>query len=103
MQLGISKTITLPTINLDLGIPALGLNASFTPQVTLSANLNFGFGVDENTGFYFVTDGGTPGITADDHELSLGAVITLSSVDCPAGTVDRGRTSTGSCCSSRCI
>ncbi len=89
MRLGIAKTITLPTINLDLGIPALGLQASFTPQVTLTANLNFGFGVDENNGFYFVTDGGTPTNTSDDHELSLGALVTLSSTSCPSGTVTR--------------
>ena len=63
MKLGKTFTYTAPTIALDLGIPALGLQASFTPQVTLSFGLNFGFGIDENSGFYFVTDGGTPNDT----------------------------------------
>ena len=90
MKLGITKTITLPTMSLDLGIPALGLQASFTPQVTLSASLNFGFGVDVNNGFYFVTDGGTPA-TPNDQLLNVGAVVTLSQVTCngTTGSVDR--------------
>ena len=80
-----SFTYTAPTIDLDLGIPALGIAARFTPQITLSFGLNFGFGVDVNNGFYFVTDGGTPGNTADDNELHVGALVTLSSVSCPSG------------------
>ena len=93
VHLGKTFVYTAPTIDLDLGIPALGLQARFTPQITLNFGLNFGFGVDTDTGFYFVTDGGTPGTSAsaiaDDKELTVGALITLSSVDCPSGTVDR--------------
>ena len=71
-------------IAIDLGIPALGLDASFTPEVSINFSMNFGFGVDAHNGFYFVTDGGTP--NAPNHELlSIGALVTLSSVNCPAG------------------
>ncbi|HET7129920.1 MAG TPA: hypothetical protein VFJ93_12675, partial [Gaiellaceae bacterium] len=91
MKLGYSISYTAPTIALDLGIPALGLDASFTPQVTLTFGLNFGFGVDDRNGFYFVTDGGTPGSTADDKELTVGALVTLSSADCPDGSVDQAQ------------
>ena len=103
-KLGKSFTYTAPTIDLDLGIPALGIAARFTPQVTLSFGLNFGFGVDVNNGFYFVTDGGTPGTspsaTADDTELTVGALVTLSSVSCPSGR-STVRRSTAGCSSSR--
>ena len=55
--------------------------------------MNFGFGVDSHNGFYFVTDGGDPS-HPDNQLLSIGAMATLSSVNCPAngagaGTVDR--------------
>ena len=46
MKLGKTFAYTAPTIELDLGIPALGLQARFTPQITLYFGLNFGFGVD---------------------------------------------------------
>ncbi len=93
VKLGKTFVYTAPTIKLNLGIPALGLDASFTPQVTLDFGMNFGFGVDEHTGFYFVTDGGNRA-APDDSLMYVGALVTLSSVQCPTsgsgqGGVDR--------------
>src|SRR5581483_3642006 len=76
---------------IDLGIPALGFDASFSPQVTLEFHMNFGFGVDVHKGFYFVTDGGDAS-NPDNTLLHIGALVTLSTIDCnnsTTGTPDR--------------
>ena len=91
----LGKTFPISTgspIAIDLGLPALGFDASFTPSVSLQFGMNFGFGIDAHNGFYFVTDGGNP--ASPDHQLlHVGALVTLSGVDCPAsgtnGTLDR--------------
>ena len=91
VKLGKSFTTQVGSpIAIDLGIPALGFDASFTPQVTVNFSLNFGFGIDEHKGFYFVTDGGNPA-SPDNSLLSVGALVTLSTVTCngDTGTVDR--------------
>ena len=51
----------LPEIEFDLGIPVLGIEGRFQPRFTFDWNLHFGFGVDDDLGFYFVTDFGNPG------------------------------------------
>src|SRR3989441_3589706 len=78
-------------LKFDIGIPALGINGSFRPQFNLAFAMNFGFGLNLDNGFYFVTDGGTPDVTTDDTELSLAFSATFSHVTCSAGTgtVDR--------------
>src|SRR5262249_25093337 len=57
LDMDLGKTFTFQTdpINLDLGIPALGIQAMLQPQFAISFDLHLGFGVDEHKGFYFVT------------------------------------------------
>jgi len=81
--LGKTYTFTAPAISIDLGIPALGLDAKFVPQITISFGLKFGFGVDVKNGFYFVT-GDTPALT-------LATTVTFSDVSCPTGSVNRAQ------------
>jgi Ca2+-binding RTX toxin-like protein len=54
----IGKTFSFSTdeIAFDLGVPAFGLSAHLRPRVNIDFNLHFGFGVDEDIGFYFVAD-----------------------------------------------
>ena len=54
----IHKTYTFDAdeIAFDVGIPVLGLEAKFKPQITISFDLKLGFGVHLDKGFYFVTD-----------------------------------------------
>ncbi len=83
----IGKTFhfSAPEIAFDLGIPILGLDAKFTPQVTISFSLAFGFGVDLSKGFYFVTD--NP-FRANAPEISLNVAVTFSNLTCPSGALD---------------
>lgn len=69
-RLGDSFTQALD-IAFDFGIPGLGLEADFTPTITLDWNLDFGFGLDETKGFYFVT--------SDPDELTLSIDLDLGS------------------------
>ena len=82
-KIGKSFTDSLAPINIDIGVPALGLKASFTPTVTLSFSLRLGFGVDLSKGFFLATKA-LPGET-DSPELSLSATVNFSSVDCSNG------------------
>ncbi len=78
-------TFTAPPIKLDIGIPALGIDASLQPHVTIDFRLHFGFGVHSQTGFYFVTNpSGAP-------ELQLAATVAFSAVNCGAGTATRAQ------------
>ncbi len=90
--LGKTYTFTAAPISIDLGIPALGLDARFVPQITISFGLNFGFGVDLNSGFYFVSGhnrvGGIDSITP---ALTLATTVTFSDVSCPTGSVNRAQ------------
>ena len=61
-------------------IPLLGISADFQPTITVEFNLNFGFGVDEDLGFYFDT--------SSPQELLLEITIDF-------GTTDGIPTSTG--------
>ncbi|MGP0628314.1 LEPR-XLL domain-containing protein [Nitrospina sp. 32_T5] len=69
-KLGDSFTQALD-IAFDFGIPGLGLEADFTPTITLDWNLDFGFGLDETKGFYFVS--------SDPDELTLSIDLDLGS------------------------
>ena len=84
--LGHSWSFTADPIDLDIGIPALGIQARFTPQLNISFALHFGFGVSLSDGFYFVTH--PPGDPTA-PELSLSVAVNFSSVDCPSGSVDQ--------------
>src|SRR5207248_617435 len=53
--LGHAWSFTAAPIDLDLGIPALGIQARFIPQLNIAFQLHFGFGVSLDDGFYFVT------------------------------------------------
>ena len=87
-DLGDSVTFKANEIDFDLGIPALGIEAEFTPTVTLSWNLHIGFGVDQNLGFYFVADHATPemsvvvdvnfGSTATSRATATGRLLFLA-------------------------
>jgi len=75
-------------ISFDLGLDALGLGLELDAGIGLEIgwSLDFGFGVSENDGFYFVTDyidaGENPVDGAGqivDKELSLKATVTLNS------------------------
>ncbi|MFN2611440.1 MAG: hypothetical protein ABR507_11310 [Actinomycetota bacterium] len=68
-----------PEIGFDLGLPVLGLNAKFQPEGNIHFELNFGFGVDTNRGFYFVADNPLSGGT---DEISLSASVVFSDVQC---------------------
>jgi hypothetical protein len=85
----IGKTFSFAAreIKFDIGIPALGLEAAFTPRITIDFELAFGFGVSLDKGFYFVTD--DPLQPGDQPEMALNVAVTFSGVSCPAGTVDR--------------
>ena len=60
---------TLANIDLDLGIPLLSLKGQMEPTLTVDWNLHFGFGVDLDKGFYFVSkfdeEAGEPGELLD--------------------------------------
>ncbi len=76
----IGQTLTFATddISFDLGVPLLGLEADIQPRVTLDWGLEFGFGLDVEDGFYFVTGDDDLGTIADD-ELSLSLVVDFGS------------------------
>lgn len=60
-------------VGLDFGFPGLGLEADGGVNLSLNWNLEFGFGVSENGGFYFIFgDGNDLSVTAD---ASLNAAI----------------------------
>ncbi len=69
-------TFTAPEVVFDLGIPALGLAAAFTPRVTMAFNIHIGFGVDSTKGFYIVADYDDPSNGAGlDPEVSANLTI----------------------------
>jgi len=75
-DIGKSVSFMADEIGFDLGIPALGLEAGFEPRVTIDYNLHFGFGIDEDLGFYFATDFDDPATTdLTDPEMALGITI----------------------------
>jgi Ca2+-binding RTX toxin-like protein len=66
----------------DIGIPGLGLSGNLTPQGAITWEIDLGFGVSKNTGFYFATG-------APDPEMAVDFDIRLSSSDAgdPPGTL----------------
>ncbi|HET6572537.1 MAG TPA: hypothetical protein VFG68_02965, partial [Fimbriiglobus sp.] len=54
----LEKTFTFPgsPVAFNLGIPAIGISGMLEPEITVDFDLHFGFGVDKDLGFYFVTD-----------------------------------------------
>ncbi|HSC96389.1 MAG TPA: LEPR-XLL domain-containing protein, partial [Burkholderiales bacterium] len=85
-DLGKSETFETD-IDFDLGVPAIGIEVDLQPEVSIDFNLHFGFGIDQNEGFYFVTDfdreandpDGTAGKGLLDDELSLDIVVDFGS------------------------
>jgi len=86
-DIGKSETFMAPEIEFDLGVSALGIEVDLQPRISIDFNLHVGFGVDQNEGFYFVTDydreagdpDGTPGKGELDDELSLDIVVDFGS------------------------
>ena len=70
--LGHDWSFTADPIELNLGIPALGIQARFTPQINIHLGLHLGFGVSLNDGFYLVTKAPGP---VDTPELSLSVAV----------------------------
>jgi len=59
------------TVAFDLGLPAIGLAVDAGVELEIGWSLNFGFGVDQARGFYFLTQ--------DPDELSLAVTARLTS------------------------
>ncbi|MGH6690978.1 MAG: hypothetical protein ACREF4_09905, partial [Gammaproteobacteria bacterium] len=89
-DLGKSETFMAPEIEFDLGVPALGIEVDLQPRISIDFNLHIGFGVDQNQGFYFVTDFDRDGDQVLDDELSLDIVIDFGSTPAdPASATGR--------------
>ncbi|HSB85601.1 MAG TPA: hypothetical protein VLD86_04800, partial [Ilumatobacteraceae bacterium] len=79
--------LTLADADLDLGIPLLSLEGHIAPRLTMTWHLHFGFGVDLDKGFYFVSDfdkeasapDGTPGKGVSDPEMTFNLSLDLGS------------------------
>ncbi|MEX2149864.1 MAG: LEPR-XLL domain-containing protein [Steroidobacteraceae bacterium] len=81
LDFDIGKTFSFSTdpIDLDLGIPALGIEARLQPEITIDFNLHIGFGVDTSKGFYFVTDTNGPDEEGEgDPELTVAVSVDFS-------------------------
>ena len=76
MDLGKTFTFAAPPVDLDLGIPALGIHAQLQPEVSISFDLHLGFGIDDQKGFYFVSDKSSGGTNP---QLSLTVYADLGS------------------------
>jgi hypothetical protein len=76
----------LADINLNLPIPLLSLEGEMEPTIVVDWNLHFGFGIDLDKGFYFVSrfdkeaddPDGTPGKGELDPELSFDLELNLA-------------------------
>ncbi|MHC1764379.1 MAG: beta strand repeat-containing protein [Verrucomicrobiia bacterium] len=81
-DLGDTITKTLAKLNLNVPIPLLGISGQMDPTITVAWNLHFGFGIDLDKGFYFVSryDKPNEGDT-DDPELSFDVSLDLNSDD----------------------
>ena len=78
-------------IVLDLGIPALGLDAELQPNLILEWNLHFGFGIDLDNGFYFVSHYDDPSNGAgQDPELQISINMDLGSTHLDRGANIKG-------------
>ncbi|MDH4156934.1 MAG: hypothetical protein OEW00_06620, partial [candidate division Zixibacteria bacterium] len=79
----IGNTIVISNeIAFDLGLPFLGLDLDIEPTITITWSLDFGIGIDEELGFYFVTD--------NVDELTLTISVDLgSTVGSPASAQGR--------------
>jgi hypothetical protein len=81
-DLGQLKTITLASLNFDLGIPGFGLTGSITPTLDFAWHLHVGFGVNLKQGFYFLTNYDDPSDgPGQDPELSVALNLNLGSTD----------------------
>ena len=85
-----------PELGLDLGIPALGLNGVFTPQINVDFSMQLGFGIDVHKGFYLVTANGSMG-----PEIQIKMTRAAERRAVPRRALGRRRP-TASCSSSRC-
>ena len=83
-DIGGSIEIDLGMLDLDLGIPALGLDITANPVITLVWSLHVGFGVDIERGFYFVSNYDADGDGTPDPELSVSLNMDLGTAENPA-------------------
>lgn len=88
-DIGKTFSFSTPPIDLDLGIPALGIAARLQPEITIDFNLHFGFGVDTSKGFYFVTDTNGSEVGGGDPELTVAVSIDFSQDANDNGTVQQ--------------
>jgi hypothetical protein len=88
-DIGQTKTFATDDLSFDIGLPFLGLEADLQPRITLEWGLEFGFGLDNEDGFYFVT--GTDNVNSiEDDELSLELTVDFGSTpDNPASAKGR--------------
>ncbi|RMG89643.1 MAG: calcium-binding protein, partial [Chloroflexi bacterium] len=77
---------TLPTLDFDLGIPGLGFDIeNLSAVVTFDWNLFFGFGVNLDDGFYFLTEVPSSPTPADTPELRISANAQIPTDACLDG------------------
>src|SRR5262249_41515210 len=73
---------TLANVDLNLGIPLLALKGKMEPRLKVDWNLHFGFGVDLDKGFYFVSKFDDPHVPGTDNpELNFSVALDLNSDD----------------------
>ena len=90
-DIGKTFSFSTPPIDIDLGIPALGIEAQLQPEITIDFNLHIGFGVDTSKGFYFVTDTDGPDVEGEgDPELTVAVSIDFSQDANDNGTAQDG-------------
>ena len=83
--LGHDWSFTAAPIDLNLGIPALGIRRGSRRRSTSTLGFHLGFGVSLTDGFYLVTKAPGP---VESPELDLSVAVNFSSVSCPDGSVD---------------
>ena len=76
-DLGKTFTFAGDPVAFDLGIPAIGISGMLNPEITVEFDLHFGFGVDQDQGFYFVTDHTVGGVEVPE----LSAVVNIDFSD----------------------
>jgi Ca2+-binding RTX toxin-like protein len=84
-DLGGMITKTLANLNLNVPIPILSLKGQMSPTVEVAWNLHFGFGIDLDKGFYFVSKYDDPDVSGTDNpEMTFDLTLDLGSTVTPA-------------------
>jgi Ca2+-binding RTX toxin-like protein len=84
-DIGQAFNVPLVDIDLDIGIPGLGLNATMTPTLEFDWSLHFGFGLHVDEGFYIVTKNL---LGNDEPELQFSIELNLGSTIANRATLD---------------